>query len=167
MELYLLRHGLAVELENPDRRRDFARELTGEGKRKLEHVSDALQALEISFDLILTSTYMRALQTAKIIATGLDLTEQVQCIEQLAPGASSRKLIEFINGLKKKPQRLLLVGHEPGLSQLISLLVTGDPGAFITVKKAGFCKLEVGRLKHGKCASLEWLLTSAHMRLMS
>src|SRR5258708_10736877 len=167
MDLYLLRHGLAVELDNPDCGRDSERALTGEGKRKLQQVADALQALEISYELILTSPYRRALQTAEIIAEALELTKKIQCTDHLIPGSSGRKLIDYINDLKSAPDSLLLVGHEPDLSRLISLLVAGDSNASITLKKGGFSKLKLESLKYGQCASLEWLLTPAPMRLMA
>ena len=61
---------------------------------------------------------------------------------------------------------MLLVGHEPDLSNLISLLVTGSRDAGFTLKKAGVAKLEVEKLCAGKCAALAWLLTPAQMKLM-
>jgi phosphohistidine phosphatase len=167
MDIYILRHGLAVELDDPDCRRDAERQLTGEGKRKLEHVADALQAMEISFDLILTSPYKRALQTAEIIAEAFGLKKKIQCTGCLEPGASPRELIEFINGLKSSPENLLLVGHEPDLSRLTSLLVGGDFNVAITLKKGGFVRVKCEQLEHGQCGSLEWLLTPAHMLLMA
>jgi phosphohistidine phosphatase len=61
----------------------------------------------------------------------------------------------------------MLVGHEPFLSQLISLLVSGDTESSVLLKKGGFCKLSTEHLKHGKCATLEWLLTPRQMELMT
>ncbi len=60
----------------------------------------------------------------------------------------------------------MLVGHEPYLSTLISLLLSGDGGLQVEMKKGGLCKLSVESLKHGRCAKLEWLLTPRQMRLM-
>jgi phosphohistidine phosphatase len=61
---------------------------------------------------------------------------------------------------------LLLVGHEPFLSRLIALLTSGNSDASVLLKKGGFCKLSTQDLKHGKCATLEWLLTPKQMELM-
>jgi len=61
----------------------------------------------------------------------------------------------------------LLVGHEPYLSELISLLVAGDSSLCVVMKKGGLCKLSVETLKHGRCACLEWLLTPKQMALMA
>jgi phosphohistidine phosphatase len=61
----------------------------------------------------------------------------------------------------------MLVGHEPYLSGLISLLVSGDSDCRIVMKKGGLCKLSVGTLKHGRCAALEWLLTPKQLAAMA
>ena len=62
---------------------------------------------------------------------------------------------------------VLLVGHEPDLSGLISLLVAGDTASAVVMKKGGLCKLSTESLKHGRCAALAWLLTPKQMALMS
>jgi phosphohistidine phosphatase SixA len=54
---------------------------------------------------------------------------------------------------------VLLVGHEPYLSGLISLLCTGGPDLALTMKKGGLCRLGVEVLSCGQCATLEWLLS--------
>jgi phosphohistidine phosphatase SixA len=53
---------------------------------------------------------------------------------------------------------VLLVGHEPYLSAFIALLCAGGEPLSVTLKKGGLCRLEVERLRCGRCASLEWLL---------
>lgn len=65
------------------------------------------------------------------------------------------------------PENLLLVGHEPDLSKLISLLVAGKIGPGFALKKAGLAKLEVESLRAGQCATLAWLLTPTQMNLMA
>ena len=61
---------------------------------------------------------------------------------------------------------MLLVGHEPYLSGLISLLVSGEATCAVVMKKGGLCKLSIESLKPGRCAALEWLLTPKQMGLM-
>jgi phosphohistidine phosphatase len=166
MDLYVLRHGLAVEPDSPGCKSDADRTLTNEGKRKLHQIGAAMEALEITFDLILSSPYTRALQTAEIIAEVLDVPKKLQFTDHLEPGGDARKLVGHINGLRPRPGSILLVGHEPDLSRLISLLASGDSSLSISLKKAGFCKLSLESLRFGKCATLEWLLTPGQMRLM-
>ncbi len=166
MNLYLLRHGLAVEAGSPDYPRDADRPLTPKGRRRLQEIASALQTLELSFDLILTSPYVRARQTADIVSQTLDLGRRLQLCDALVPGADPVKLIELISHLELVPEDLLLVGHEPFLSGLISLLLSGGTGLAVTLKKGGFCKLAIDALQPGRCAALEWLLTPGQMRQM-
>lgn len=123
-----------------------------------------MRKLELSFDLILSSPYVRAWQTAGIIAAGLHARKKLRFCEALIPGGSFSELIRVVK--KSGSDKVLLVGHEPYLSELISLLVAGAPGFPITMKKGGLCKLTAEAPKAGACARLEWLLTPKQMALM-
>src|SRR3974377_2156446 len=129
MNLYVLRHGLAVEPGTPDFARDSDRPLTPEGERKLAQIAKAMKALELSFDLILTSPFLRARQTAEIVAQALKLSKKLEFSDTLAPKGSIKKLVELLNRMDPAPDSILLAGHEPYLSELISLLVSGSAGS--------------------------------------
>jgi phosphohistidine phosphatase len=160
MELYILRHGIAVERGTPGYKKDSDRPLTKEGIEKMREIAEAMLVLDLKFDLILSSPYARAEQTARLVAGELD--EDVTFTEFLLPDANALELIREIND--EKPQRVLLVGHEPDLSRLISLLVTGHTDAMIDFKKGGLCKLTVDKLAFSQCATLNWLLTPKLLR---
>jgi phosphohistidine phosphatase len=166
MNLFLLRHGLAVEPGTAGYSKDADRPLTPKGRRKLRRAAQTMKALGLSFDLILSSPYLRARQTAAILAKALDAKERLELSGALAPGNATREIIECLHRLPV-PDNVLLVGHEPGLSQLISLLVAGDSGLSVSMKKGGLCKLSAESLKPGRCATLEWLLTPKQMALMA
>ena len=166
MNLYILRHGLAFERDSRRFPRDSERPLTAKGERKLRKISQAIEVLELSFDLILSSPYVRARQTAEIVAKRLGGGLKVELSDALAPAGSPRKLINLLNGLNPAPRNVLLTGHEPYLSSLISLLVSGEAGLEVVMKKGGLCHLKAEALQHGRCASLEWLLTPGQMALM-
>jgi phosphohistidine phosphatase len=166
MNIFLLRHGLAVERGTPGFETDAARPLTPKGKRQLRQVAAAARALELRFDLILSSPLIRARQTAEIVAQELKSKQRTVLADALAPGGSMKDLVQKISGLKSPPENLLLVGHEPDLGQLISRLVTGKTGAGFALKKGGLAKLEVTTLRAGKCAVLAWLLTPGQMKWM-
>jgi phosphohistidine phosphatase SixA len=68
--------------------------------------------------------------------------------------------VQQLNKLRPTPETILLVGHEPYLSSLISLLCTGGSHLALTLKKGGLCRMEVEFLRTTRCASLEWLLSS-------
>ena len=159
MDLYCLRHGVAVDLEAGGCVRDAERPLTPGGERKLRAVVKGMRAMNLSFDWILSSPYLRARETARIVARGLQSLDRLQLADCLAPGGSPRKTVENLCRLEPAPSGLLLVGHEPGLSELISTLVAGNPDLGIVMKKGGLCKLTIPTLKLSRCAALEWLLT--------
>ena len=167
MNIFILRHGIAVEPGSPGFEKDSARPLIPRGERRLRSASEAMKKLELSFDLILSSPFVRAKQTAEIIASELKLKKRVEFFGGLVPGGNSKALIYALNELKPSPENVLLVGHEPSLSRLISLLVSGGADATIEMKKGGLCKLEVGELRFGQCARLAWLLTPSQMELMA
>lgn len=164
MHLYLLRHGLAVEAGSPGYARDADRPLTPKGRCKLKDIALAMDCLELSFDLILSSPYLRARQTAELVAEELESGRRLELCDALTPGGSPRKLVDFIQHLERAPKELLLVGHEPSLSELISLLISGHTDLSITLKKGGLCKLAIQSLQPSRCAVLEWLLTPGQMR---
>jgi len=166
MNLFLMRHGLAVEPGTAGYSNDADRPLTPKGRRKLRRAAETMKALDLSFDLILSSPLRRARQTAAILAKALNAQERLELSGSLAPGNAARTIIECLRRLPM-PDNVLLVGHEPGLSQLIALLVAGDSGLSVSMKKGGLCKLSAESLKPGRCATLEWLLTPKQMALMA
>ena len=157
MNLYLMRHAIAAE---PDENtEDSLRPLTEKGRKKLGKIAHNLEKLELEFDNIITSPYLRARQTADIVAHVLNIKQKhVFESENLTPLGFADKLIEEINA-REAVENLLIVGHEPFLSQLIGILMAGDASLGIDMKKAGLCKLSVEQLAYGRCATLEWLLT--------
>ena len=88
-------------------------------------IAEAMEELELSFDLILSSPYLRARRTAEIVAEHLEAGRKLELSDTLTPGGSTRRLVELLNRLQPSPESILLVGHEPYLSGLISLLVSG------------------------------------------
>jgi phosphohistidine phosphatase len=161
MNLYLMRHAIAIE---PDENtEDSQRPLTEKGRKKLNKIARNLEKLELGFDLILTSPYLRTRQTADVVADTLNIKKS--CIvesENLTPPGFADKLVEEINA-REAVENLLIVGHEPFLSQLIGVLVAGDASLSLDMKKAGLCKLSIEQLSYGRCATLEWLLTPAQL----
>jgi len=164
MNLYLLRHGLAADESQTGK--DADRPLTSKGKRKLRKIAQALEALQLQFELILSSPYLRARQTAEIVAEALNAKHVLELTDCLTPHGDTHELFALITSRKPIPRDVLLVGHEPYLSELISVLVSGSSSLAVVMKKAGLCKLSADSLKVGRCASLEWLLTPKQLRLM-
>lgn len=167
MNLFLLRHGLAVERGGAGYDKDADRPLTAKGERRLERIADAMEAMDLSFDAILSSPYVRARQTAEIITRALGLKKKLEFSDDLKPGGEARALLAALNKRDPRPDSVLLVGHEPYLSELISTLTCGDGRMLIDFKKGGLCKLDIATLRHGRCATFAWLLTPRQMGLMA
>lgn len=167
MNLYLLRHGIAVDPSVPDFAKDADRPLTPKGKRRLRQITGAMGVLKISFDVILSSPYVRAAETAEIVAKDLKRRKQLQLTDDLTPGGNPKSLIQQINDLRPRPKNVLLVGHEPYLSKLIALLTAGNTNLQIDLKKGSLCRLETESLRYGRCATLVFLFAPRHLALMT
>jgi len=163
MEFYFLRHAIAVDRDNSMFERDSERPLSKDGIRKMQRIARAMHSLELSFDLIYSSPYRRARETAEIVARELGLRSSLRFTPSLQTSADPKHLVKHLQEQKRGAQSILLVGHEPSLSNVISLLLSGEENLMITLKKGGLCKLRVERLRSGRCGSLEWLLTPRHL----
>jgi phosphohistidine phosphatase len=161
MNLYVLRHAIAVERGTGPGLKDSDRTLTRQGIRKLKLVIQAMKRLELSFDLILSSPYLRALQTAQLTAKDLGARKKLQITDSLKPDGNFQELIDELQN--HKCSEVVIVGHEPHLSGFISFLLTGKAGTEINFKKAGLCLLSIEAIRYGRCATLEWLLTPRQM----
>lgn len=157
MRLYLIRHSNAVEMGEGDYD-DSQRPLTQQGFQKMERIASALQRLGLKPDLIVSSPYARARQTAEILAKGVNYKAVIQFNDALIPIGEANTMIGEINE-KYLVDELVLVGHEPSLSMLIGTLTAANPKMAITLKKGGVCCLIADDLRVERSASLEWLLT--------
>ena len=133
MELYFLRHG---EADWPEwKKSDDERPLTKRGKREMRDVAKFLDRLKVRPNLIVTSPLPRAAQTAEIAADYLK--GKLRKDELLAPGFGASKLPTV---LKRHGARvLMLVGHEPDFTQVISELT----GASLKLSKAGVALVDL------------------------
>jgi phosphohistidine phosphatase len=167
MNVYFLRHGLAVDRGTADFEDDSERPLTSKGRRQLKISAVTMKKMGLRLDWILSSPFRRAQQTAEIVAEELKLKKRLKCSEALKPNGDPQNLIREVNRLRPAPKNLLLVGHEPYLSQLISQLVSGGEHLVMDFKKGGLGKVEIEKLAFGRCATLAWLLTPGQMKWMS
>src|SRR5438105_14345375 len=100
-ELYLIRHGLAAERGEayPD---DSKRPLTSRGIQRLKREAKALNALDVSFDVILTSPLVRTRQTAEALASALRVPPPIVNAQALSPVGPHTAIVE---GLAKQSHR--------------------------------------------------------------
>jgi phosphohistidine phosphatase len=152
MRLYFLRHGLA-DWPEWDVARDHERPLTKEGLKKMKAEAKTIAALDLQLDAVLSSPYTRAYQTADIIAKELGLEVQIEPL--LAPGFDLERLTELLRA-HAATQSLLLTGHEPGFSTVISQLMGNGR---LLMKKGALARVDLlGTVNEGLQGELVWLL---------
>jgi phosphohistidine phosphatase len=166
MNLYFMRHGIAADRAAGATADDRSRMLTPKGVKRIEKEAQGMLRLSLSFDRILSSPLERARETAKIVAQALQLEDRLEEFEQLEPGHSARDLLSGLANYAGKKQ-ILLIGHEPLLSQTVSFLLSEKAGAQIELKKGGLCCLELDAVPPRKSATLQWALAPKHLRLMA
>lgn len=148
MQLLLIRHADAGDADPslwPD---DSLRPLTEKGRTRHERVARRLAKRGLSPTLLLSSPWLRAWQTAQLTAEFARCPAPSAC-PALAADPSLRSLSAAL-GRPSRDAIVALVGHEPWLGQLASLLLTGDARRLtISFPKSGVLGLEVGALEAG------------------
>jgi phosphohistidine phosphatase len=140
--------------------------LTAQGREKMRRAAGGMQALGLKFDAILSSPYLRARQTAEIVAQGYKLKNKaIHYTENLLPPASIEELLRETHTRFPKSKNVLLVGHEPHLTEMISSLLKSNSPLVIDFKKGGLCCLSVSYPLKNESAVLNWLLTPAQLHL--
>ncbi|WP_246196187.1 phosphohistidine phosphatase SixA [Aquisphaera giovannonii] len=122
--LYLLRHGIAVPHGTPGIA-DDDRPLTSKGEHRTRQVGRGLSACGLAIDRIVSSPLPRALRTAELVAHELGLPQQVEVNEALTAGRSAQEIRDWLRD--RSEEHLLLVGHNPAISELVGLLIVGEP----------------------------------------
>jgi phosphohistidine phosphatase len=131
MYLYLIRHAHALDAAN-----DAVRPLSPKGRKQVRRLARLLRGTDAFAPAeIWHSSLTRAVQTAELLAKHLDTAPPLRPMPGLAPGDSPRALVRRIARAKSV---LAIVGHEPHLSALASLLVAGvtEPPVFVLKKSA-------------------------------
>lgn len=157
MKIYLIRHSNAVDHGTPGYEDDSLRPLTENGRDKMKKIASALINLGLKPDLIVSSPYVRAKQTAEILGKVLKYKKELAISDALVPMGNADNISAEINE-KYSVDELVLVGHEPCLSSLISMLVTRNSNLAIDIKKGGVCCISSDNLHTERKAVLEWLL---------
>jgi phosphohistidine phosphatase len=157
-----VRHGIAIDREDPKCPSDPERYLTEEGVEKTEQVAKGMAALGITGDLFLTSPYVRARQTAEIFASALDYAKpRIRRTDLLLPGAEPSLLFREL-AKEKQASLVFLFGHAPQLDDVISTAL-GAKKHITTLKKAGVVLVELKRVSPPS-GVLIWLATPKILR---
>ena len=153
MNIYLIRHsdseGISKGLK------DSERKLTPDGEYKIRNASLFWKNLIPEFDYIFSSPYLRALQTAKIIASVYNYKKEILIEKRLGCGSETESLMEILNSFQSGD--IAIVGHQPDLSNHLSRLISAE-GISIEFKKGTIAKISFSnKVKEGK-GVLEFLI---------
>jgi phosphohistidine phosphatase len=154
MQVYILRHGIAEEGRPGGK--DADRALTTEGRKKLREILRLAEKADIVPSLILTSPYLRAVQTAEAVIEVLGYANDLLRTEALIPSSDPRAIWEEIR-VHQGVMQLMLVGHEPLLSKVVAFLLN-SPSLQIDVKKGALIRIDIetfGAQPHGL---LKWMV---------
>ncbi|HUH78812.1 MAG TPA: phosphohistidine phosphatase SixA [Methanoregula sp.] len=163
MDLYILRHGRAGPPASGSP--DSSRPLTGQGRKEIRGVAKAMQAGKFRFDAIATSPYTRASETAGIVARALGQKDRIEIWDELAPGGD-QDTVCYRAAQFGDSAAVLICGHEPALSALVSRIVAGHDNAAIVLTKGGLAKIRNYTFGHRPSGELQWLLTPKQMIAM-
>lgn len=158
MDVFLLRHGKA---ERPSVRipSDYHRPLTVPGRREMERVGRAIRKMGIRPDVLASSPLVRAAQTAEIVSGYLGAAvDEWEELKPEVPPAETMKALEAAGA-----DSVMLVGHEPHLSTLISRMIS-DGTASVSLKKGG---LACVRTYMPGSADLRYVLTPKQLVMIS
>jgi phosphohistidine phosphatase len=158
---------MAQQLDKKNDFTDEKRALTNEGRERMREGARGLRKLGIELDLILTSPFVRAVETAEIAANAFGLSKKdIEQTDNLKPGASIDDLFAEI---KKRTdiESLALVGHQPDLSGIIGRIVQGNGNLSLILKKGSICSIKIIETVPTLHGNLMWLLTPKQLRLLA
>jgi phosphohistidine phosphatase len=157
LRLYFLRHGKAWSRADWHEDDDL-RPLTEAGEALVRAEGRAMKSMGLAPEVIVTSPLARARRTAAIVAEELGMSDRLVEDSRLAHGFDAGRLAEIVEG-QGEAARLMVVGHEPDLSDTVAEL-TG--GGRVDFKKGGLARVDVkgSQLDDG---ILAWLLTPAQI----
>jgi phosphohistidine phosphatase len=124
----------------------------------MHQIARGLKSLGVELDVVISSPYLRARETAEILVKEIKPAMGLLFNQNLTPMGDLSSLITDINKDYVGQENIAVVGHEPQLSELVSILISGDTTLDIVMKKGGVCCLSIERLRFDRCAVLEWLL---------
>jgi phosphohistidine phosphatase len=149
VDVYILRHGKAEDA-GPGTR-DADRRLTKKGREEIGAAGRWI-----------ATQGLRAQETATIIAENLGEKDLLVTWKVLAPGGNPDTVCRLI-GKHPDVRLILLVGHEPLLSMLISHIIAGDENAAIAMSKGTLAKIRGFSCALSPSGELHWLVTAAQM----
>ena len=170
MQLLIIRHAIAEDRDEfaASGRPDSERPLTDFGRRRMRKNAKGLKRIAPPVDLLATSPYERAADTADIVAETLGIKAAPAKVQSLTPEHHPRDFLAWL-AKQKRAQTVAAVGHDPHLSRLIAWCAASHDVPFADLKKGGACLLswEDSAVPEAGKATVAWILTPAHLRAIA
>ncbi|MBS1841756.1 MAG: phosphohistidine phosphatase SixA [Acidobacteria bacterium] len=165
MLLFLVRHGIAIDREDPKCPAEAERYLTEEGIKKTREVARGVAAIAGKPDLFLSSPYVRAMQTAHLFAAAMKYRKQkIRKTNLLLPGSDVAAFFREL-ARDKNVESVFCFGHAPHLDEVIAAAL-GSKRDATSLKKAGAACLELRRVAPPS-GTLVWLATPKMLKKLS
>jgi phosphohistidine phosphatase len=162
MNLYVVRHAIAAKRDAEQWPDDSKRPLTDEGSTRFRRAAAGLRRLVPQVDVVLSSEYTRAWQTAELLhdVTGWPAPEKLTELEATESAADLAKALG-----RRTEESIALVGHEPQLSRLTSLLLSGSETTVrVEPKKGGVIAIVFDGSPDPGAGTLAWNATPKILR---
>ncbi len=164
MDCVLFRHGLAVERTEWSGR-DADRPLTDKGRTRTRQAASGLMRLDLAPLHLLSSPFVRAHDTAKLLHEAFRLKGEIRLCDELLPGAAPDKLFPLLESFPADAC-VICVGHEPHLSETAGVMLFGEPAACLSLKKAGACLIHFDGIPKPGRGHLQWWLGPGLLRAL-
>ena len=155
MEIYLLRHGIADD-DSPTGR-DQDRELTDQGRSKLRDVLTAAASAGVKPEVLASSPYVRARQTAEIAKQILAYTDEIHLSHALVPESDPEEVWSEIRNLYRGAHSILLSSHEPLMGRCTGFFL-GYTDLLVDFKKGAIVRIDVESFGVQPRGLLKWML---------
>ncbi len=162
MFVYFLRHASAGQRKLGTAKKDEKRPLDKEGIEQCGYIGRALAALGVQVDAIISSPLKRAAQTAAFVGNEMGHEGKLVMENALRPEAAYPDFQKMLERYARQDS-IMLVGHNPNLSEFLGRVISDDGGeAVIELKKGAVAKVEMRR----NAGSLSWCLTPRILRTL-
>jgi phosphohistidine phosphatase len=162
MQLYIVRHGIAIDRQAPKAPSEAERFLTEEGKEKTQEAARGFAKLGVIPDVFFSSPYVRAMQTAEIFAAALEYPKaKIRRTDLLLPTGDPAMFFREL-AKDKEAAAVIVFGHAPQLDELLATAL-GSKHQFTALKKAGAALAELKRISP-PAGELVWLATAKMLR---
>jgi phosphohistidine phosphatase len=159
MLVYVVRHASAGESRS-DPKKDEKRPLDKEGVEQCRQLGRALATLRVEISLVISSPLKRATQTASLLSNEIGYESKLVLDDALRPQANFAAFRALLQ-LYKKSDSIMVVGHNPSISQFASRLMSGGQSEnCIDLKKGAAAKIEF----RPRGATLHWCVTPKLIR---